>query len=62
LQPLRSPLNEYVNGCDVVLRPGENEAVPFSWHSPPLAAGAAGAVARNAATTTATTKRAPRPL
>jgi hypothetical protein len=41
-QLVRSPPNEYVNGCDVVLRPGVNDAVPLSW-DPPVAADAPGA-------------------
>ena len=51
--PVRSPPNEYVNGCDVVLRPGVNDAVPLSWQ-PPLAADALDAKlnAHSAATTT----------
>ena len=53
--PVRSPPNEYVNGCDVVLSPGVNAAVPLSWHPPPLAADAPDAklAAHSAATTAA---------
>ena len=54
-QPVRSPPNEYVNGCAVVLSPGANAAVPFSWHPPPLAADAPGAKLSAQTPTTAAT-------
>src|SRR6185436_3039600 len=64
-QLVRSPPNEYVNGCDVVFRPGgENDAVPLSWHPPVLAADApcANVNAHSTAATAARSATLLRPL